>query len=426
MEEINNIGYIYKITNLFNGKIYIGQTSQTINQRWKEHLKDSKNPKYPLHKAIHKYGIENFKIEEIEACEIENLNEREIYWISFYNSYKGSNGYNATLGGEGVRTLNLDANEVISKYEELRTLEKTSKYFNCCKESILSILIKNNVDIRSSVDIAKEKGFTTYALDENKNITKKFSTLYEAGEWVFNNLKHNAKDIHSCKKSIIKAVLQARKAYGYYWKNDNYSEDYIEEWRKKQIDSINKEKLKNSTLDGGYKSNRDICPICGKNTKDINSNCCKDCYSTLSSKKYREEFEEKISKKELMQLVREKSFTEIAKIYNVSDKTIIRWCQKYLIPCRREDIIKILDENWEKECNLSEEEYELKYCKKKEKLKLNESQVIETYKNLKSIRGTAKEFNVDGTTIKRILEKHNVELFNSNKVISESLGKVFR
>ena len=42
MEEIKNIGYIYKITNLINGKCYIGQTSRTIEERFKQHLKDSK------------------------------------------------------------------------------------------------------------------------------------------------------------------------------------------------------------------------------------------------------------------------------------------------------------------------------------------------------------------------------------------------
>jgi len=50
-----------------------------------------------IKRAIHKYGKENFIIEEIEKCNQELLNEREKYWISFYNSYE--NGYNSTLGG---------------------------------------------------------------------------------------------------------------------------------------------------------------------------------------------------------------------------------------------------------------------------------------------------------------------------------------
>ena len=50
---------------------------------------------------MNKYGIEHFHIEEIEECDDNIVNEREVYWIKFYNSYH--NGYNATYGGEGRR-----------------------------------------------------------------------------------------------------------------------------------------------------------------------------------------------------------------------------------------------------------------------------------------------------------------------------------
>lgn len=94
------MSYIYKITNLINGKQYVGQTSLTIQDRFKEHLKDSrKQLDRPLYRAINKYGEENFIIEEIEECSLDIVNEREIYWIDKLGTY--SNGYNATLGGEG-------------------------------------------------------------------------------------------------------------------------------------------------------------------------------------------------------------------------------------------------------------------------------------------------------------------------------------
>lgn len=92
------MSFIYKITNLLNGKCYIGKTDiHTVQERFKEHVKDSK--KYlerPLYRAFNKYGIENFKVEEIEQCNIEDSCEREKYWIEYYSSFK--NGYNATLG----------------------------------------------------------------------------------------------------------------------------------------------------------------------------------------------------------------------------------------------------------------------------------------------------------------------------------------
>lgn len=97
------IPYIYKITNVINNKCYIGKTIGSIEKRWKEHCHDSQKTDIgnrPLYIAMKKYGIENFSIEEVESCDISILNEREMYWINYFNSYK--TGYNATKGGDGT------------------------------------------------------------------------------------------------------------------------------------------------------------------------------------------------------------------------------------------------------------------------------------------------------------------------------------
>lgn len=60
--------------------------------------KDKNNSK-PLYQAIRKYGVENFSFEVLEECDISLLDEKEVYYINLYNSYK--EGYNATLGGQG-------------------------------------------------------------------------------------------------------------------------------------------------------------------------------------------------------------------------------------------------------------------------------------------------------------------------------------
>ena len=95
--------YIYKITNDINKKIYIGKTVETIEKRWKEHIKDSKkktSENRPLYRAINKYGIEHFSIEEIEEVQDQFLlSDRERFWIEYFGSFK--NGYNATIGGDG-------------------------------------------------------------------------------------------------------------------------------------------------------------------------------------------------------------------------------------------------------------------------------------------------------------------------------------
>ena len=82
---------IYKITNQVNQKVYIGQ-SINIENRWKEHLQkcnsiDDENYNYPLYKAIRKYGLESFKFEILEECSQENLGQKEIEYISLYESY---------------------------------------------------------------------------------------------------------------------------------------------------------------------------------------------------------------------------------------------------------------------------------------------------------------------------------------------------
>lgn len=93
---------IYKITNIINGKCYIGQ-SVNIHKRWNNHKSACYNTNaheynYYLYRAMRKYGIENFTFEIIEECEQILLNEREKFWISYYDTFK--NGYNETEGGD--------------------------------------------------------------------------------------------------------------------------------------------------------------------------------------------------------------------------------------------------------------------------------------------------------------------------------------
>lgn len=94
---------IYKYQNKLNGKIYIGQ-SLDIARRYEQHIYDAKNrPERGtgIDLAIRKYGIENFDFSILEECSIDSLDERERYWISFYDSY--NNGYNRSPGGSVLR-----------------------------------------------------------------------------------------------------------------------------------------------------------------------------------------------------------------------------------------------------------------------------------------------------------------------------------
>lgn len=85
---------IYKITNLINNQSYIGQ-SINIEQRIKQHFRNK--DKTAIDNAIQKYGKENFQWEIVEECSLKELNEREQYWILYYDTYR--HGYNQTWGG---------------------------------------------------------------------------------------------------------------------------------------------------------------------------------------------------------------------------------------------------------------------------------------------------------------------------------------
>lgn len=92
---------IYKYTNLINGSCYIGQAVDLV-RRHKDHKvrycsPTSEEYNSVIHQAFRKYGIENFTYEVLEECGVDQLNDREIYWIAFYDSY--NNGYNCGPGG---------------------------------------------------------------------------------------------------------------------------------------------------------------------------------------------------------------------------------------------------------------------------------------------------------------------------------------
>lgn len=98
---------IYLITNMVNGKYYVGQ-SIDIESRWQQHRTGCYNPnsssyKTYFYQAIRKYGINNFSFSVIEECDEKELDEREIYWIALLNSNQRDIGYNITDGGDGVK-----------------------------------------------------------------------------------------------------------------------------------------------------------------------------------------------------------------------------------------------------------------------------------------------------------------------------------
>lgn len=93
---------IYKITSIKDGKVYIGQ-AVNLRNRWLEHLKCAcgiDTPNNVLYKAMQEEHVENFTFEVLEECKREELNDREKYYISFYDSQNW--GYNMNAGGARI------------------------------------------------------------------------------------------------------------------------------------------------------------------------------------------------------------------------------------------------------------------------------------------------------------------------------------
>lgn len=107
------MSYIYKITNLVNNKIYIGYTSRNLKRRFYEHCWSASQDKDKniLHKAINKYGKNNFKIEEVLSFNEneKNWEELERYYINYFNAYV-PNGYNVAEGGNKPPVKRGDSN----------------------------------------------------------------------------------------------------------------------------------------------------------------------------------------------------------------------------------------------------------------------------------------------------------------------------
>ena len=209
------MGYIYKIINDINNKVYIGQTTYTLEERWKHHLWDIKRyPTYKLYRAMKKYGIEHFNIILIEECPDEELNYREIYWIGRYNSYK--KGYNSTLGGEGVQKYNHE--EILNLWKDGYPLIYIANKYGAHPDVVGKII--------RSFGVTKQEIYHRGAGNNRKIIAQynkegKLIKIYPSGA-------EAARQTGNAQANISKCCLGKTKTCGgYIWKyiDDKYTQE---------------------------------------------------------------------------------------------------------------------------------------------------------------------------------------------------------
>lgn len=138
------LGSIYLIENKVNGKVYVGQTLQSVKKRFEQHLKLLKsNQCQAVSRAIRKYGKENFSCIVLEADIPEDLlDSKEEFYIREYNSI--SQGYNLCPGGQAWRRKpkELPAADIVALYESGESSRTIAKKYNVCHATVLMVVRK--------------------------------------------------------------------------------------------------------------------------------------------------------------------------------------------------------------------------------------------------------------------------------------------
>ena len=284
----NYIGYIYKITNNINGKVYIGQTRQTVDKRWYDHVHHSKNCKsMVIGKAINKYGEKNFTIATLETVKEKSLDllqkkldELEIAYIKKYNSYiYNGNGYNGTKGGQGgtgrvynpIVSYDINGN----KLYDFDNFNSAALYYKISVSTISKICngiqynYNNRIVFRYNSDsfdkypvLDPKENYGVYQFDINGNIVNRYNNLWQAYEKT---------GIQFDSMNIIDDPNTLRG--GYWW---SFGEEFkycgMSTYRK--VDAYNGTNLE---FIGTYNSIVECAKTLGVKPSGISSNCLGKC-----------------------------------------------------------------------------------------------------------------------------------------------------
>lgn len=218
---------IYKTTNLINGKIYIGQTHNLSDK----YIGSGKN----LKRAIKKYGKENFTKDVIEYCDSDDqLNEREKYWITYYNSKDKNIGYNLTYGGQTGWYKNCKHSEEtkrkigegVQNSEKYQTAMKLKSHSENISNALMGHPGYNKGGVRSDETVRKIKDGVAKAREEGR-LNNEFSQTPEFKE----KCRQNATGSKNPNAKLYRVVMNGEEM-------EFYTQDSLYEYYKNNSEMI--------------------------------------------------------------------------------------------------------------------------------------------------------------------------------------------
>ena len=298
------IGYIYKIINDINNKIYIGQTVETPEKRWIRHKRCRNYKKYQhihFYKALNKYGIEHFSVFEVKKIEVKTKNQLkqeldkwEKYYIKEFDSFK--NGYNSTEGGDGgmlgfkhteesKRKMSKSHKGVIPSEETRKkmSIAQKGKTFSEETKKILSEKLKERGWTQEAIRKSASKHIglkiSNDAKQKIRESQKRIILQYDLQnnfivEW--DTIKDAANSIGLKSTSPIRQCLtgKSKQSHGYIWKY----KDGLSVKKKKQKRSVIQYDLKGNIIKE-FDSLKEASEEC-QTTDSTIGRCCKGQYKS--------------------------------------------------------------------------------------------------------------------------------------------------
>lgn len=231
---------IYKITNKINNHSYIGQ-SRNIQKRWKNHKiaatnRNANTYNYPLYQSFRKYGVENFTFEVLEETNIDNLNDRETFWINYYHPE-----YNQTYGGNyNIIPQKLTEKQVYEIQEILLESEKTGLDIS---HTDLAQLYQVHISTIQSINVGRSwiRDDLTYPLHRSKfTIPKKQNFCVDCGKEISKNStrcidcenNRRRKNSNTISRDELKYLIKTQ-SFSAIGRQFNVSDNAVKKWCKK-------------------------------------------------------------------------------------------------------------------------------------------------------------------------------------------------